>query len=134
MIHSSTAASAATIKPTITCTDMAVVAWKPISQGDTTTHSPTMKLSHSSQIAKFVSAAIDSTAITTPLIMAFWRWRTCVECEQPGRDEQERTQHQIGNVTILGIGPLVHDIPPSMAALGRNRAAQRPLKKARNAC
>ena len=63
MIQSSTAASTATISPMITCTDIAVVAWKPRTQGDTMTQRPTMRLSHSSQIAKFVSAAWSQEAL-----------------------------------------------------------------------
>src|SRR5258707_11389431 len=71
MIQISTAARIATAAPMITCTVIAVVPWKPNTQGETSVHNPTMRFSHSSQTANAASAAIASAAMTMPAIMAF---------------------------------------------------------------
>src|SRR3982074_2005336 len=66
MIQLSAAARIATAAPMITCTVIAVVPWKPNTQGETSVHNPTMRFSHSSQIAKAARAAI-----AMPAILAF---------------------------------------------------------------
>src|ERR1700674_3677552 len=71
MIQISTAARIATAAPMITCTVIAVVPGKPNTQGETSVHNPTMRFSHSSQIAKAARAATASTAIAMPAILAF---------------------------------------------------------------
>ena len=70
-IQSSIAARMATAAPMTTWTVIAVVPWKPNTQGETSVHNPTMRFSHSSQTANAASAAIASTAMTMPAIMAF---------------------------------------------------------------
>src|SRR6266568_2742565 len=71
IIQSSMAARIATAAPMTTWTVIAVVPWKPNTQGETRTHSPTMRFSHSSQTANAASAAIASTAMTMPETKAF---------------------------------------------------------------
>src|ERR1700745_381518 len=71
IIQSSIAARMATAAPMITWTVIAVVPWKPNTQGETSVHKPTMRFSHSSQTANAAKAAIASTAITMPAIKAF---------------------------------------------------------------
>src|SRR5258706_8042775 len=51
---------------------MAVVPWKPNTQGDTIVHNPTIRFSHSSQTANAANAAIARIAITRPERVAFW--------------------------------------------------------------
>src|SRR5882757_8701542 len=51
---------------------MAVVPWKPNTQGDTSVHNPTIRFSHSSQTANAANAAIARIAITRPERVAFW--------------------------------------------------------------
>src|SRR5262245_64127287 len=53
------------------CTCIAVVPAKPSTQGETRTHTPTIRLSHSSQTVNADNAAKDIAAITIPLITAF---------------------------------------------------------------
>src|SRR6202011_3248900 len=50
---------------------MAVVPWKPNTQGDTSVHNPTTRFSHSSQTANAASAAIARIAMTRPEMVAF---------------------------------------------------------------
>src|SRR5262249_44322443 len=72
VIQISTAARIATRMPTTTHTVMAaVVAWKPRTHGEIRVHNPTIRFSHSSQTANAASAAIASTAMITPTILAF---------------------------------------------------------------
>src|SRR6516225_443686 len=71
--HTSNAANAATAVPIRTSTVMALLSSKLNSHGVAMSHSPAAKLSHSSQTAKAASAAIDSTAIKSPMIDAICR-------------------------------------------------------------
>src|SRR5262249_23077589 len=52
-------------------TCIAVVPAKPSTHGETKTHAPTIRLSHSSQTANAASAAKDIAAMTIPLITGF---------------------------------------------------------------
>src|ERR1700746_248599 len=58
IIQSSIAARIATAAPITTCTVIAVVPWKPNTQGETRAHKPTTRFSHSSHTANAASAAI----------------------------------------------------------------------------
>src|SRR6266404_6316699 len=71
IIQSSIAAMMATAAPMTTCTVIAVVPWKPNTQGETSVHNPTMRFSHSSQMANAVSAAIAIATMAIPAILAF---------------------------------------------------------------
>src|SRR6516225_802654 len=71
--NTSNAANVATAVPIRTSTVMALLSSKPNSHGVAMSHSPATKLSHSSQTAKAASAAIDSTAIKSPMIDAICR-------------------------------------------------------------
>lgn len=71
IIQSSIAAKIATAAPMITCTVIAVVPWKPNTQGDTSAHKPTTRFSHSSHTANAASAATARIAMAIPVITAF---------------------------------------------------------------
>jgi hypothetical protein len=90
IIQSSIAARIATAAPMITCTVIAVVPWKPNTQGDTNAHKPTMRFSYSSHSANAASAAIARIAITRPVTWALLG--SGVEAEHPGRSEQNRAK------------------------------------------
>src|SRR5262249_41137820 len=57
--------------PMTMCTCIALVPAKLSTQGETRTHTPTIRLSHSSQTVNAANAAKDIAAITIPLITAF---------------------------------------------------------------
>jgi hypothetical protein len=56
--------------PITTSMVMASLSWKPMSQGDTMSVRPAIRLSHSSQTANAASAAVDSTAMKIAMIEA----------------------------------------------------------------
>src|SRR5262249_46818472 len=68
--NNSIAASSATRAPITTVTYIAVVPAKWRTQGETISHRPTTRLIHSSQTVKAASAAIDSTTMMIPAIIA----------------------------------------------------------------
>ncbi len=120
IIQSSIAASTATAMPTTTWIVMAlVVPWKPSTQGETRTHNPTIRFSHSSQTANAARAAIASTAMTMPAMWAF---------EHPGREEQERAEDQVGDVAPFRVRPIIHDtlhMAPSVEGFLHNQPENR---------
>src|SRR5436305_3452564 len=97
IIQRSIAARIATAAPMMTWTVIAVP-WNPSNQGETNVHIPTIRLSHSSQIANAASAMIASTAITTPAIWAFPEVLPASNPKIQGEKKKNGAQDQVGDI------------------------------------
>ena len=90
-------------------TVIAVVApWKPRTQGETRTHNPTIRFSHSSQIANAASAAIAENRDHDAGDGSILRDLSAVEAEDPRREEQNRAEDQVCHVAQFCVRPVLH--------------------------
>jgi hypothetical protein len=78
------------------------------SHGVEMSHSPATKLSHSSQTAKAVSAAIDSTAIKSPMIDAVCRGAPADRLNSQGEKNRVVPKEKFTMSQRLSPRPLIH--------------------------